>query len=179
MEIYRFEGGRELVKSGETRWPRRGEYYIAGSGNIAREGYSGWTAKDAREILIPKEQKVCEVQDEYQIPVLVKARMADKGYRPEIRDLAGKIILCREASGLLYSREGGQQGGEEGWNRGQVIAWPTPAHVEAERANLSPKPNILPAPVRAALDAADLGCRKEGIEKLVEAMYAHPPKVSP
>jgi hypothetical protein len=178
--------GQEYVESGEVRRPRRGDLYVEHLGHANQATFDFAVA--ACKILIPKEQKVSEVQDEYQIPVLVKADADGGMWSKSMNHFRGRVIMCALYDGGFTGPKWGTpdfppapEYQKDGWHfsTDHAIAYPTPAQVEAERAKLAHKPDVLPSPVRAALDAADLGCRKEGIEKLVEAIYTHPPKVSP
>lgn len=112
-----------------------------------------------------------QVNDEYQIPVLVRAES------PNNRELWGQVLLCREDARYGYREKPGRSSLDSYWRREGVIPYPTQEQVEAERAKLRPKADPLPGPVRQALDEAGLGCRFDGVRKLVEAIYANPPKV--
>lgn len=119
-----------------------------------------------------------QVNNEYQIPVLVKA---SNSWVEHIKPHFGRVIMCRKNGDthLQGPRGEGQDGLGYSFASGDkdLIPWPTEAQVEAERAKLRPKADPLPGPVRQALDEAGLGCRFDGVRKLVEAIYANPPKV--
>lgn len=177
MKTYTYED-REYVESGEIRLPKRGELIPSVEGKAWRVGFD--YAKDKYPILIPKE---ISMDSEYQIPVLVKAD-ADSGWSEQPKFLAsvrGRVILCRHHSGTYDGPLNADAHGEfsrgfvPNWLNKDIIPWPTQAQVEEEQAKLKPKADPLPSPVREALQAADLGCRREGVEKLIEAIYANPP----
>lgn len=183
MKTYTYRG-REYVESGENREPDEGELFVSDIGTPMKAN----GLFPPRKILIPKEQKVSEGQDEYQIPVLVKAD-ADGGiWSRSMNPLRGCVIMCAPYGDGFTGPKWGTPGfppapeyQKDGWHFSgdHVITFPTQAQVEEERAKLKPKPDTLPGPVRQALDEADLGCRREGVQKLIEAIYSNPPKVSP
>jgi hypothetical protein len=182
MKTYTYEG-REYVESGEIRRPKKGEVFLYSVGSSI--GVAQFDFRDQQvKILIPKEERV--ESEEYNIPVLVKVfseRPPEGCWAPDgkMDSYGGRVILCRAWHGEFagphnstnpttpnpsYQPEGWH------WHGSHVIPYPTREQIEAEQAKLKPKADSLPAPVRAALDAADLGCRRDGVEKLVEAIFA-------
>jgi hypothetical protein len=167
-------GLTEYVKSGDVRSPMIGEVYLDGVFNTPR--YCAMYGVSPREILSPKEERV--ESEEYNIPVLVKADIkANPGDDRENR-YRGKVIMCRKPSLCYYGPKESAHiyGMVVNWRPDEVIPYPTREQVEAAQAKLKAKADPLPRPVRAALDAADLGCRRDGVEKLVEAIFTHLPK---
>lgn len=146
-------------------------------------GGTGFIDADSYEII----NEESSMDNEYQIPVLVKAD-ADSGwakYTKFMSRVRGKVVLCRKPGVLCY--EGPADANSTGefssgfipnWMDHDIIPWPTKAQVEEEQAKLKPKADPLPDPVRKALEAADLGCRRDGVAKLIEAMYQNPPKAA-
>lgn len=178
MKTYAYEG-KEYVESGEVRVPQVGEWFLSIGGRTVIQ--SDRDDHAPKKILIPKEQKVSEVQDEFQIPVLVKAKAQDSVWVGELRALAGKVVMARATDGG-YDAKGirNEAAGCELFLPSQVaVAYPTSTEVLAEQAKLAPKPDTLPAPVRAALDADNrqvCGGARKYVRDLVEAIYQNPPR---
>ena len=178
MKEYQYEG-RTYVESGEVRVPVAGEVVLLlhddGSEWMPYRQFDssiGGAVKQSlnegkRKILIPKEE--AKMEEEYNIPVLVKADCTS----PEIR---GKVLLTRISrfnTSHPYKTVDGRN-----FSKDTAIICPSENQIQEEQAKLKAKAkaDALPAPVRDALKAADLGCRRDGVEKLIEAIYAHPPK---
>jgi hypothetical protein len=172
LKNYTYEGV-QYVESGEVRTPKRGEIFLQ-PGNIPIEAHFDFSGR-GYPILIPKEK--VKMDEEYNVPVLVKA---NNNWSNRVQPYAGRVILCqRLPSGNIRGPKGVGEGGNGlifSENDPDLIPYPSQDQVEAEQTKLKPKTAPLPAPVRAALDAADLGCRRDGVSKLIEAIYANPPK---